>query len=193
MVASAILFDLDGTIWDSWPWYSRIFHSAARVTLEKVLNALRGGRSVVSLSRECGISRARFVELCREGLHELALYPGVKDTLVRLTERQVPLGIVTNLPPWLAAPCLEGKTLDHLLPIRKYAARKPNASGLIEILRKLPSVSQGDVYYVGDSDTDGETARRAGVPFVWAAYGYGESVPRDTRVVLRQFRDLLIL
>jgi hypothetical protein len=45
-----------------------------------------------------------------------------------------------------------------------------------------PSVDQG---YVGDTRTDLDAARAAGLSFAWASYGYGEPVPSAQKVIER--------
>ena len=193
MATAAFLFDLDGTLWDSWPWYATIFQSAAGISPQTVAAALRGGQFVVALSRTYGISRSRLIQLSRIAVPQLNLYPGVVETLNRLADRGVPMGVVTNLPAWLAEPWLEAKSLDQLLSVQEYAAAKPRPAALIRARERIRRRFASEVYYVGDSDADAEAARCAGMPFICAAYGYGRIAQDGITTALTKFPDILTL
>jgi phosphoglycolate phosphatase len=193
MAPAAFLFDLDGTVWDSWPWYAKIFHSATGVKCEAVLSALRLGRSIVTLSRLLRIPRSRLIRLSAGAIQDLALYRGVVETLNRLADRQVLTGVVTNLPEWLAEPWLEAKDLNSLLSVREYAAAKPKPAKLVRASHRVRRRPDDKVFYVGDSDDDARAAQRGGVPFVWAAYGYGCIYQKNTALAIAEFSDILTL
>ena len=48
-----------------------------------------------------------------------------------------------------------------------------------------------DCAYIGDTQGDYEATLEAGVPFLWAAYGFGTPAGYDARI--DQFSDLLNL
>ena len=102
MAASAILFDLDGTIWDSYPCYAIALHKRLSVTANNVMARLRGGENAIRLARQCGLSDTNFSALCRNSFEHLQLYPDVRETLALLRERETQMGMVTSLPQWLA-------------------------------------------------------------------------------------------
>src|ERR1051325_1567860 len=101
MVAKALLFDLDGTLWDSYPCYGAAFQFESVFERETVIERLRAGDNVIQLAREYDISKTRLLRHCRAAIEDLALYPGVSETLNDISLGGVPLGIVTNLPRWL--------------------------------------------------------------------------------------------
>ena len=53
------------------------------------------------------------------------------------------------------------------------------------------ALRQYDAVYVGDTQGDMEASEQAGLPFVWAAYGFGKPAHWDKRI--DHFTDLLRL
>lgn len=192
MVAAAILFDLDGTVWDSHPCYAAALHSRLGLTSDAAVTRLRAGENVVAMARGCGLTDMSFSRLCMGSAGELRLYPNVIDTLRRLRRRGTRLAVVTNLPKWLAAPLLSESGVGPLLDSAVHAARKPSPDGINRAVRDL-CPPDGDIYYVGDMPADGRAAARAGAMFAWASYGYCDARPVETDVALERFSDVLSL
>ena len=107
-----------------------------------------------------------------------SLYPGVPAALATLAAAGHGLGVCTQKPDAPALTLLEalglmppiialtgGDSLDVL---------KPDPRMLAHTAAQLPP---GPILYVGDSETDAETARRAGVPFFLHTEGYRQSPP----------------
>jgi phosphoglycolate phosphatase len=191
MAATAFLFDLDGTIWDSYPCYAIALHSYLGLTHGEAVALLRSGGNAVIHARNCGLSNARFSRLCRDSLGDLRLYPETRETLQRLRLRGTPAGIVTNLPKWLVEPILSELNIRQYFDAVVYAARKPYPTGLIKAINDLSLNADDDVYYVGDMPTDAQAAAFAGVSFAWASYGYGDQCPPNTDAILSSFSDVL--
>jgi HAD superfamily hydrolase (TIGR01662 family) len=195
MATNAILFDLDGTIWESYSWYARILFEAVGGSTAERIEQLRAGHSVVSMCRACGLSSSAFLGLCFASARSLALYPEVIQCLDELIRRGHPLGVVTSLSGRLADPLLRELGLAEKFSVVVHAGncryRKPSPKPLLmalQAIRGKPSNS----WYVGDKSSDAETAAAAGVRFAWASYGYGDSRP-DGAVILKHFRDVLAL
>src|ERR1700686_3818402 len=106
MAANAILFDLDGTIWESYSWYARLLTQAAGGSIPKRIQQLCAGHSVVSMCQACGLSSSTFRNLCVASAKSLPLYSEVIQCLEELNRRGHPLGIVTSLSGRLAEPLL---------------------------------------------------------------------------------------
>lgn len=191
MAASAILFDLDGTIWDSYPCYAVALHKRLGVTANNVMARLRGGENAIRLARQCGLTNTNFATLCRKSFDRLQLYPDVRETLALLRERETRMGIVTSLPQWLARNFLADFDLTEYFDAAVYASKKPSPSGIMRAVNILSPVQQ--VYYVGDSPVDAQAADRAGVSFAWASYGYYDECPSNADEVLESFSDLVRL
>ncbi len=193
MAAQGFIFDLDGTVWDSHSCYSIALQHSGCVTVEQASRDLRAGGNVIALARSLNISDAHFASLCTDAIGTLVLYPGVRETLDVLRERQISLGIATNLPRWLAEPILEALKLATHFPVCVYAARKPGAIGIRTAVQQLGLDLASVVFYVGDTLKDALAAERAELPFAWAAYGYGDSRPDSAEAVLRTFDEVLNL
>lgn len=197
MAANALIFDVDGTMWDSYPWYAALL---ARISVREethILERLRGGSNVVHLHREFGISRAEFVKHGLAMIDDLSLYDAVPDTLVELRRRGCKLGVVTSLPESIVSPFLKNKKLfdlfETVVTARFGLPPKPNPRGILTALSRLDVKSDRNVFYVGDMPTDAQAAARAGLSFAWASFGYGWVDVATSFTVLESFRDLLRL
>ncbi len=194
MAARAILLDLDGTVWDSYPLYAELLAGGRTGTADEVLERLRLGENVFRLVKEAGISSATFKARCVDAAHRLIVFGGVHDTLASLGDSGVKLGVVTSLPGSLALPMLEAQGFPQLLKFTIHAgncrARKPQPGPLLAACRGMGIEASSEVYYAGDQQTDAQAASNAGLSFAWASYGYGSSEPDSTDVVLQRFTDL---
>ena len=82
--------------------------------------SLTGGGVGGRLPRLPAPGLRRLVGLDRAGDLRV-LYAGVLDALAELSDRRVPVGVVTNLPGWIAEPLLLAARLDtHLRPVVSY-------------------------------------------------------------------------
>src|SRR5213592_730471 len=102
MALTAVLFDLDGTLWDSHPWFARLVAQESDGDETAALSALRSLHPAATMLRDAGVSEAGFRRLCSRSSPEL--YSEVEEVVAGLVDRAVPTGAVTNLPRWLAEP-----------------------------------------------------------------------------------------
>lgn len=199
-----IVFDLDGTLVDSAP------------DIRAVANAVLTdeGRAPLSLAEThafIGEGTKVFVERMRiardipataqERLHDAFLpryqgavaltemYDGVTDALRALKEAGHVLGLCTNKPEGPADAVLRHFGLTDLFATRiggdSLAQRKPDPAPLNAA---FDAMGDGPRLYVGDSETDAETADRAGVPFLLFTRGYRKS-PVEALPHLASFDD----
>lgn len=157
------------------------------------LGELQRGESVVRLAKGRGVPLSRFVGACRD----LRLYPGVHASLEELRRRGMPVAAVTSLPGRLVLPVLEAKDLLAAFGVVIHAGncrfRKPDPRPIWAALANLSVEPDKKIFYVGDTVADAEAAKRAGISFAWASYGYGRVPPDKVTVVLREFRGVLAL
>jgi phosphoglycolate phosphatase len=188
--AGAVVFDLDGTLVDSATDLASAASALAvalggrPVTRAEVVAMVGEGAAVLvrrvltaaALDPATPGALERFLALYDERLLDTTrLYPGILDVLDTL-DPLLALGVLTNKPRRPAERLLAGLGVrsrfievvggDGPLP------RKPDPAGLTSLRLHAGG---GPMVLVGDSPVDAETARRGGVPFVLAAYGFGAS------------------
>lgn len=185
-----IVFDLDGTLIDSAPDLQAVASSVlARrdkdgLTLEETRNFIGEGSAVFvskmmaarGIAETPGSHAALYQEFL--ALYELAVdkavfYPGVLDTLAVLQGAGHRLGLCTNKPERPARAVLRYMGMDGMFDAviagGMTDSRKPEPEMLWQTIRALGG---GLTLYVGDSEIDAETARRAQVPFALYSEGY---------------------
>ena len=202
-----IVFDLDGTLIDSAPDIQGIANAGlekigfAPITLEETHKFIGAGiQNFIEQMREARGVPDRYQEALLKDLtarYETAveltvMYPGVPEALATLAQSHQ-LGICTNK---LYRPCIS--VLKHMKIDQFFQtvwggdnelARKPNPAPLQAAFDDLGT---GARIFVGDSEIDAETARRAEVPFILFTQGYRnkpiEQIPHN--VALNTFADL---
>lgn len=188
VAGDAVVVDLDGTVWDSAPWYEALAARSGKA-VPKAVTAAR-------LLRSVGFTPQRFSKACAAGEPALKVYPGVTSTLGRLARDGVALAVVTNLPAWMATPMLTAAGLAEVLGVVvDYTAttrRKPNPDPLLEACRRLACRPRG-AWYVGDAHDDAEAAIAAGMSFAWASWGYTDEPPPGAHRILNRPRDIVKL
>ena len=121
-------------------------------------------------------------------------YDGIVETLA-MGMRRGPLAVLTNKPLGPSIGILEALGLrgffSRIIGGDGEYGRKPDPAGLLA----LQSLAPGDqLVMVGDSPADWKAAEAAGVPFVFARYGFGAgkfgSEPPQTRFVIDHAREL---
>ena len=108
---------------------------------------------------------------------ESKLLNGVENFLKWSKENNISLGVCTNKQEYLAVDLLKQIKINHFF---EYVAGsntfdycKPDPRHLLNVIE----IMQGDPkksIMIGDSETDSETARSAGVPFILIENGYTE-------------------
>ena len=197
MAARVIFLDLDGTVWDSYPWYSRVLGRTGAAIAGDIEHALRQGRSLISLGKDLGVPRGRLIRMIESTSEAIPLYPGVVASLCGLSDRGTKLGIVTSLSGAIAVPMLARAGIDkffqtvvHPGVCRTY---KPNARPILVALEALEEAASCAVVYVGDREDDAASAQNAGIRFGWASFGYGDRAPRMGETELAAFGEIVHL
>lgn len=188
--AGAVVFDLDGTLIDSAGDLASAANALAQnlggrqLTRAEVVGMVGDGAAVLvrrvlaaaGLNPDTPRALQRFLALYDERLLETTrLYPGVERVLRGLNPL-LSLAVLTNKPLRPAERLLEALGIrPHFIEVvggDGPLPRKPDPAGLVSLRLHAGG---GPTVLVGDSAVDAETARRGGVPFVFAAYGFGGS------------------
>ena len=195
-----ILFDLDGTLWDSverlTPAWNRVLGACGVSVTTPQLRALMGKTAeefAAALLPDLdprGEGLRAIDACCREELIDLrafggVLYPGLRETL-EAVRRDWRCYIISN--------CQEGYIdtfLDHHGFRDLFDGYLDHSTGLskggnIRLLMEREGLTKA--VYVGDTHGDELAAREGGVPFIHAAYGFGEA--EAPAGVLKTLRDL---
>jgi HAD superfamily hydrolase (TIGR01549 family) len=192
-VATAVILDLDGTVWDSHPFYARVAAGPSTAARKRALAELKSSASAATLLKNAGLNDRAFRGVCTAKA-KLALYPGALLTIAELYEGDTPLGAATNLPAWMVDPMLARYGLDEMLSsvvtFGRTARKKPWPDPLLLCCEELEVEPDADCWYIGDSDGDCTAARRAGLSFAWASWGYSGRAPAGSTTTLSSFSDI---
>lgn len=197
MKTDSILFDLDGTLWNSSSvvlksWNAVLSQSNLNrksVTAEEMDGTFGlqlpeiGEMLFASDDRE---ERMKVMQECcnyevnvilKEGG---VLYPGLEETLKALSEK-VPLFIISNCQNGYIEAFLKYHRLGQYFKDCECAERTGKTKGEnINLVAKRNGLK--NPVYVGDTLADWESAHFAGIPFIFASYGFGNVTTFDASV-----------
>ncbi len=192
----ALIFDMDGTLWDAVDTYAAIWNAAidslavqcSHVTYDDVVVLM--GKPLDAIFQTlvgdaCPNREAFMAELVRfqnELLPKMGgkLYPQVRETLARMKQR-IPLFMISN--------CMQ-VGLDNFLD---YTKLRPmfvdtlcyGSTGCdkdLNLIHLAERYSLKRPVYVGDIQRDADSTHAANMEFAWAAYGFGKVVDADFRI-----------
>ena len=183
----SIIFDVDGTLWNStgivakaWENYLRNVEQIELPLTAEIIASMFGQplpdiakQIFPDASRE---EQLRLIDRCCNAEHEALLkecaplYEDLEKALQLLAEKY-PLYIVSNCEAGYIEVFLEATGFGKYFIARTYDMKSP--------------------VYVGDTMGDFLSCRKAGVPFVFASYGFGD-VPEPDEII-RKPMDLVDL
>ena len=207
MKTDGIILDIDGTLWNSTPIVAEAWNEIIekrddvpfRFTAKQLTQLFGRPLPVIAdmvfpfLEEK---ERYDLMNECCEREHELLrastqniLYPGVAETMKALCKK-IPLFIVSNCQQGYIELLMEKGGLGGLISDFDCFGNTGLPKG--QTLRLLcERCNVRDAVYVGDTQGDMEASEQAGLPFVWAAYGFGKPAHWDKRI--DHFTDLLRL
>jgi phosphoglycolate phosphatase len=176
------IFDFDGTLADSFPWFVEAYGEVAgelglRVIPPAELASLRG-RHAREVMRHLGVPAwrvpqlaARMRDLQARDIGRIALFPGIAEMLDGLAERGVVLAVVTSNAEAnvrrVLGPAHEGRIAHYACGAPLFGKR----SRFRRVLRAARTPPEA-AFAVGDELRDLEAARAEGIPFGAVAWGY---------------------
>jgi len=177
-----IIFDFDGTLADTYPWFMGVINRAAdHFKLKKIdvsdLDSVRA-ESTKKMIKRFGIPLWKIQLIARrvrqwmgDDIDEIHLFRGVRDLLISLHERGTSLAILTSnscanvrrvLGPELTG-CITYWECDVSMSGKRRRMKK--------ILRRS-GIPPEHCLAVGDEIRDFQAAHKAGIPFGGVAWGY---------------------
>jgi pyrophosphatase PpaX len=182
----AALFDFDGTLVDTTDLiYQSMRHATGEVLgreiSREVLMANVGQplpRQMELLSAEHAGALLDSYRLHNEENHDALIkaFPGVVDSLARLKEAGVRVGVVTSKRRFSVDMALKnfpglGDVVDQWVTMEDTTEHKPRPEPLLKGLELLGNVPREQAAYVGDSPFDVAAAKAAGVESVAVSWG----------------------
>jgi len=193
MNASAVIFDLDGTLLDTledladsanealmacgFPVhpleaYRTFVGEGMAVLIERILPAGAHAEDVVA-----GLLAGYKEAYGRHWKHKTRPYPGIEVMLEGLAARGIPLTVLSNKPQAYTEICvahfLGRHPFEIILGQRDTVPRKPDPAGAAEIAHRL-EVDPSRTLFIGDTATDMDTATAAGMIPVGVLWGFRE-------------------
>ena len=204
----SLIFDIDGTLWDSRalvaegyniqlraeglghlcvtaedlkPLFGKVMTEIADVMLAEIPLPAR-----YDLMQRCMDTENRYLaeNECRIG------YEGVQETL-ELLRKDYRLFIVSNAQCGYPELCMEKLGIGHLFEGHLCFGDTGTEKGqtILELMRRH---SITDAVYIGDTQGDYEATVVADIPFIWAAYGFGSPAGAAGRITdIRQLPQTL--
>ena len=207
MKYESLIFDIDGTLWDSRalvaegyniqlkeeglehlcvtaedlkPLFGKVMTEIADTILATIPEEKR-----YDLMERCMATENRYLEEnpCHIG------YPGVKETVAKLAENYR-LFIVSNSQCGYPELCMEKLGLTPYIQGHMCFGDTGTSKGkTIRTLMRKHNIE--NCAYIGDTQGDYEATVEADVPFVWCTYGFG--TPSGYAEKIDRFEDLLNL
>ena len=187
----SIIFDMDGTLWDSTEEVAVAFNEVLKnkyplvtdeVTAIKLKSLFGLLLDDIGIKLFRSVSPDKAIEIIKDCcdyeieylvMHGVSLYQGMEEAIKELSKRYK-LFIVSNCQEgYIQAffkihPHLEKYFMDFEYPGRSGKAKADNIGLVIE------RNSLKNPVYVGDTAGDAKAAGEAGVPFIYARYGFGQ-------------------
>ena len=185
----SLILDIDGTLWDSRALVAEGYNIQLRAeglghlcmdaevlrplfgqTMAAIADVIFASVPVperYSLMERCMDTENKYLaeNECRIG------YAGVKETLEQLS-KDYRLFIVSNAQCGYPELCMEKLGLNHLMEGHLCYGDTGTEKGetILELMRRHKIRSAA---YIGDTQGDYEATQVANIPFLWAAYGFG--------------------
>ena len=190
MKAESLIFDIDGTLWDSRALVAEGYNIQLRreglehlcVTAEDFLPLF--GKVMTEIADVIFAElppeqRYPLMDRCMDTenryLHENPCkigYPGIRETLEALAKSHR-LFIVSNSQQGYPELCIEKLGLTPYISGHLCFGDTGTEKG--ETIRRLMEKHHiTSAVYIGDTQGDLDAARQAGIPFVFASYGFGD-------------------
>lgn len=202
----AVIFDLDGTLIDSindiatcanlsLQHHGFPTHSTSRYKELVGDGLLNLARKVLPRDHLADSDVENFVDVYK-GLYQnkwnetSKVYEGISELLTALSSRGIPLGVLSNKRDEFTRMCVSMFFPRHLFQVVRGELRgvpiKPDPHAALAIAHEL-GIPPQEVAFVGDSEIDIETGRRASMLSVGVSWGF-----RPRELLVRSGAEIII-
>lgn len=199
----SIIFDLDGTLWDStgcvcaiWNRVLNKYEDISLTITQEIVSKMMGktmneiGKTLFpNLTEE---RRQQIIaDFGNEEVNYLSqkgavLYEGLEETL-KILSLDYNLYIVSNCQDDYVEAFLHAHQLKSYFKDYEMSGRTGLDKGHnIKLIMKRNVIEQA--FYVGDTEGDEEASRFAGIPFIYASYGFGKAKNPD--MIIHSIKEL---
>ena len=185
-----VIFDLDGTLWNSAAnvaasWNVVIEKEVGKehtltaddimrymgLTMTEIADRHFGflpEKERYELSRHCEVYENGYITE-----HGGDLFEGVEETLAKLKEKGVKMAVVSNCQEGYVKAVLDSMDMwKYFIDYEEWGRTMLLKADNIKLVMERNGADKG--IYVGDIQKDSDAAHAAGVPCIYAAYGFGE-------------------
>lgn len=204
MKKTAILLDIDGTLWDTTGVVAGGWNKAIQlegldlpeVTSDRLKKEFGKTMDAIADSMWPGLDAESKADLLKKCCHHEHIaveentqnitYPGVVETIREMKDR-VDFFIVSNCQDgYIELTMKKNGITDCIKDFECFGHTGLGKPENIRLLMERNGIEEA--YYVGDTQGDYEACTKAGVKFIWASYGFGK--PEDYSAKIDQFSDL---
>ena len=177
------IFDFDGTLADSFPFFLSVHNLIAEKhgskTIQEYEVADLRHRSPREIMQLAGLPRWKlpwvaqsFMTLMHDRAAEIRLFDGIHEALEHLQQQGVALALVTSNSLENVRRILGPETFARLAHVECGASLFGKKSRIKRTLTHVGPAGNKAIY-IGDQMVDAEAARSAGIAFGAVAWGYG--------------------
>ena len=199
----ALIFDLDGTIWDSrnamiLTLNSVLKEKGIKIDEMKVKKMIHSLESPYTILRSLGISETTtFWRRYRKNYGKINLFsPSTTDVFSKIVNSDRKIGIATTLKGKIASELLEHFNLNPMVSVvispSDTRARKPSPIPILKAIDYM-KVDKEEAIYIGDNDVDILAAKAAGCYSGLAAWNRSISISQKPDYIFTSFDDLLLV
>jgi phosphoglycolate phosphatase len=176
------IFDFDGTLADSFPFFLSVFNTIAdrhgflRIDIGKAGQLRHYG--VRQMMDHVGLpawklpaASRTFMAMMKENAGAIGLFDGVAEALRHLAAQGVTIAVVSSNSGHNVRTVL-GPELAALVAQFECGMSVFGKASRIRAVLKRCGVAPGEAIYIGDQGTDAEASRKAGVAFGAVHWGY---------------------
>ncbi|MCP4377874.1 MAG: HAD family hydrolase [bacterium] len=190
----AVIFDLDGTLLNTlddladannealselgFPThpvedYKDYIGDGVRVLLERTLP--EGSRDDDTVEEGVALMKQAYAD-CWD--NKTTLYDGVTETLNELTRRGTRLAVLSNKPHdftcMVVEEILSRWEFEEIVGVSESVPPKPDPTGMLSIIKRM-KLRKKDFVYLGDTNTDMQTAKAANIFPLGALWGFRDA------------------